>query len=693
MSLPRLPWDRSSFRVENMGGRAGVRPPSIGTLLRSAVIPSSHSVKADWPRLIARRRTVNSGAGRSKVGHRILAMVWILVLAGLGIPMTATGAPVRAVVDSIAAVDAGGVVFVQWTTTVESGVLGFELHRWDSGQWIRINEQLMVAENTIEGGRYQVEDSGASAPGPLRYRLSAVADSGGVVELVDRELALVTEANVVAPETQASGPRISRSAAPAVSPVGRLRTAAISGPVDLITTPSAVKILTTGSGIHFVSAGSLAAVLGQSQATVEGWINSGRLGLSNTTNAVGFVRGNGWIAANQTGPGLFFYAEGIRDNYTTTNAYWLRAGTNSFLTESGGNPVPQNPGVYFATQAAEVDGLEARSTVQDPEDDFWFWTRLTANSASSSWSPRPQWTLDSSLVRDPAVNATLKLRLYGASRTAHLVEVSLLDASGQTRFLGTQRFSGIGAFEVLMSFPSDRLSVGVNQLGVRALLDTGVSVSQFYVDGYELSYPRTYATVGTTASLEAGSEGGRTPSGGSAPVITVPGFGTNASPPALLVLEITNPLRPKVVSNVRVDNSGTWRASFSPPGPGRRYALLQPLIRASQKYPVGMSLVTPTALAATTNRAGYLIVTHPSLTSSADQLAAYRGTQFRTRVVQMEDIYNEFSYGIHTPHALSRFLRVASTGWATKPRYLVLLGMGPMTTAIFRRPATIWFRR
>ncbi len=95
--------------------------------------------------------------------------------------------------------------------------------------------------------------------------------------------------------------------------------------------------------------------------------------------------------------------------------------------------------------------------------------------------------------------------------------------------------------------------------------------------------------------------------------------------------------------------------------------LKQPLL---QKFQLGeLSLVQ--------NGADYIIVTHPDFMETANQLAAHRQTQngFRTFVANVNDIYNEFNYGIKDPVAVKRFLELAYNNWQKPaPEYVVMLG-------------------
>jgi hypothetical protein len=82
-------------------------------------------------------------------------------------------------------------------------------------------------------------------------------------------------------------------------------------------------------------------------------------------------------------------------------------------------------------------------------------------------------------------------------------------------------------------------------------------------------------------------------------------------------------------------------------------------------------------LRSTANAADYIIIAHKNFLEEAQRLADYRRDRdgFRTAVVDVEDIYDEFNFGIIAPEAIKSFLRYAFEFWEKPaPTYLVLLG-------------------
>jgi hypothetical protein len=93
----------------------------------------------------------------------------------------------------------------------------------------------------------------------------------------------------------------------------------------------------------------------------------------------------------------------------------------------------------------------------------------------------------------------------------------------------------------------------------------------------------------------------------------------------------------------------------------------------NQASSLNQGVVSPTI----TSGADFLIVSHKDFIGSFDPLLSQRQGQGMTAAaVDVEDIYDEFSYGVHGPQAIKDFLLYASTSthWPTKPRYVIFAG-------------------
>ena len=83
------------------------------------------------------------------------------------------------------------------------------------------------------------------------------------------------------------------------------------------------------------------------------------------------------------------------------------------------------------------------------------------------------------------------------------------------------------------------------------------------------------------------------------------------------------------------------------------------------------------------NGADYIIITHNKFTDIANQLAAFRQNNFpdenipnpRIKVVDVQQIYDEFTFGLLAPESLKEFIKYAFENWnSPAPLYVVLLG-------------------
>ncbi|HVN47861.1 MAG TPA: C25 family cysteine peptidase, partial [Bacteroidota bacterium] len=88
--------------------------------------------------------------------------------------------------------------------------------------------------------------------------------------------------------------------------------------------------------------------------------------------------------------------------------------------------------------------------------------------------------------------------------------------------------------------------------------------------------------------------------------------------------------------------------------------------------------VENTTLHASTNAYDFLIISPKDFLAQADRLRDYRIAHdtLRTLVVDINNIYHEFSSGIPDVMAIRNFLRYTLTNWSSAPHYILLFGWG-----------------
>ncbi|MBD3373790.1 hypothetical protein GF406_02045 [candidate division KSB1 bacterium] len=78
-------------------------------------------------------------------------------------------------------------------------------------------------------------------------------------------------------------------------------------------------------------------------------------------------------------------------------------------------------------------------------------------------------------------------------------------------------------------------------------------------------------------------------------------------------------------------------------------------------------------------QADYILITHADFMQSAQELADFRSSQgLSVQLVDVQDIYDEFSHGLYDPHAIKRFISYAYHHWR-RPAPLHLLIFGDTT--------------
>jgi Peptidase family C25 len=146
--------------------------------------------------------------------------------------------------------------------------------------------------------------------------------------------------------------------------------------------------------------------------------------------------------------------------------------------------------------------------------------------------------------------------------------------------------------------------------------------------------------------------------------------------PNIRVFDLTYPDDPTLITNL----------SITQPTAGN-YSVRLPANRSYKMYAVENSAVSspativqniPSTLANAAHNARLLIVTHKNFMTEANAWANFRrspgGGNFIVEVVDIEDVYDEFSYGILNTDGIRDFLQYAKNNWQTPPQYVLLLG-------------------
>jgi hypothetical protein len=407
-----------------------------------------------------------------------------------------------------------------------------------------------------------------------------------------------------------------------------------------------IKIAVKEKGLYHLDAAAIANTLGIPLQRAQRKIGNLNYQLLNQGQPVAYIPAKG-------NTGLYFFGEDIDSIYTDKNIYWLNKKKGlSMEFVNGGSPAPTYGDETFVdTLHLEEDHYALTALFDDPKSDFWLWDFVKGGERGKRFNFYAHGAASYG-------TASLRVLLKGATNSGanpdHHVKVSL-----NGTYIGQSWWDGINDHTFEINFDQSLLMDGGNTIKVTGILDNGVPYSIFHVDSFDLTYNRKYLALNDRLLC----------SGDDNPVITISGF-TGSD---IFVFDVTKPREPKFVTGTTID--ATNRVSFIPKKPNRVYLALSVNGLIS---PVSITADKPSSLKKKNNSADYVVIAGEGLESAAEDLAGLRERRgFETMVVELEDIYDEFSYGLSSPKAIKAFLKYAYHNWGHQgPRYVVLAGDG-----------------
>jgi len=269
------------------------------------------------------------------------------------------------------------------------------------------------------------------------------------------------------------------------------------------------------------------------------------------------------------------------------------------------------------------------------------------------------------------VPARLVVALQGVSGTnpVHQVNVSV-----NNTVVGTVSFFGNEHVVQTFIVPASQLLEGNNSIK----FDHGFGNDTSIVDYLTLTYQHTYQAFNDSLRFTARL----------AQTLQVDGFST----PNVQLLDISDPTAVRVTQLVGTASGLGYAITVPPAGPrkGQRPRIGPPesqvprlmyaLPQGQFETPAGFSLNQPSTLNQpsaqdASNSADLLILSYKDFIPSLQPLVNRRMSEGLTvKVVDIEDVYDEFSYGAHDHHAIKDLLLRATAVWTKAPRYLLLAG-------------------
>ncbi len=136
----------------------------------------------------------------------------------------------------------------------------------------------------------------------------------------------------------------------------------------------------------------------------------------------------------------------------------------------------------------------------------------------------------------------------------------------------------------------------------------------------------------------------------------------------VFVFDITDMQSPKLFYNLKLENGRLYLS-----GSCDSLQLLY-FCKLSSTERVKLVPAEPGRLRVHSSGCQYLIITHPKFSRAIMPLVQYRSNDYTVKIVDIYDIYDDFSYGKYDPLAIKHFLYYALNNWDVFPTFVLLVG-------------------
>jgi len=544
-----------------------------------------------------------------------------------------------------------GGVLLRWQTGYEVANLGFHIYREEAGKRVRVTPDIVAGSALFVGVRTVL---GAGRSYAWRDPQASNADSTYWLESIDLDGFSTWYGPV-----RAASEGVKKVSSAQVEPQSKL-ISQLTGDADGAT--SALEPRATQMPMTIAGLASQAIIAGQPAVKIsvqrEGWyrVSQSELAAAGLDSRVDprllqlLVDGQEQpftVVTEKDGrlSAVEFYGIGVDSPYTDLRTYWLTAGDQPGKRISQKDAAgPDATGGSFPYAVERRDRTVYFSGLRNGDKENFFGSVIARDPVDQSLTLARVETESSDV-------ATLEVALQGVSTDGHDVAVELNGSYAGTISFNSQT-EGVARINVLAS----QLREGQN---VVRLTSKGGPGDISLVDYIRLTYPRRYTAEGNGLRFTVGAR----------QMVTVDGF----SSPAIRVLDITNPAAvQEIIGTVQQQKSGGYSVSLNPQNAEPRTLLA---IAGDMPKPVSLTLNIPSSWRQPGNGANLVVLTRREFAASLGPLVSLRQKQgYSVAVVDIEDVYDEFSYGQKTPQAVKDFLWYAASTWKKAPRFVMLAG-------------------
>lgn len=371
--------------------------------------------------------------------------------------------------------------------------------------------------------------------------------------------------------------------------------------------------------------------------------------------------------------GWAFDGSRLERQFLTENVYWLwYDGTAQHIGTQASAPDNPLASQYRESHTREPDLHFTHLWTDQWEDaenepDAWIWERVFMAVGTGPLTRTHNITLTAPAPDSSTATVTVELlSRHNASLPGHEDHQVSIFVNGDRSYTGHRQWSQAKSVNVTVTVPISLLVDGVNTVHVAYQTPTDRAYEIYYMNRVTVDYNRRFVAEDQQLIFED-------PDGLSS--YQAGGFASGAD--EALVWEISDRLHPVAVTGVGVSPGGApYSYTF---GTGNDAATFIVTHAGNTKHPlsieryVGPDLDPPAG-------ASWLAISHADFMNQAFQLAQHRSQTpfgaFSTHVVDVQDIINQYGYGLPLPHAIQDYLKHALYVWPQAPQYVLLLGDG-----------------
>lgn len=350
------------------------------------------------------------------------------------------------------------------------------------------------------------------------------------------------------------------------------------------------------------------------------------------------------IIVGAGGSHIDFYGKAVDEIEADTRFYYLTVGSGPGIRMGtrNVNPIPSLPSANFQHTAIRKFRSNYINTILNGETTNFFGPGVGSSGVTTA-------TFNLAAIDTTNRRNGFTIEFKGFSMTEHTVNVTLN---------GTPIPAVSGIFQDVFS-RTYTVSPGLLRDGVNTIeMICPTPGDSVMLTGVTVDYRHKY--LAQQNQLNYLNENFRE--------VTVRGF----SSANIRVFDLTDESSPVLLSNLATQNDGGTHSIFIPQ---YRSRVMQAVEDSGLLQPASIVNKPASDLTNTANGADLVVVAHKSMLAQAETWANYRrGQGFTAKVVDVENIYDEFNFGIKDHTKITAFLNYAKTSWATPPSYVLIIG-------------------